>query len=85
MESPVSSIVANIYMDAFEHRTINTAQIPSRIQRRYVNDTFEVQEQSHKEEFFQNINTVDASIQFTVEEARPDGSIPFLDILGTPQ
>ena len=40
---------------------------------------------TYKEEFFQHINTVDTSIQFTVEEARPEGSIPFMDILITPQ
>ena len=85
MGSPVSPIVANIYMEAFEHRAINTTLTPQRIWRRYVDDTFVVQQQSHNEEFFQHINTVDPSIQFTVEEDRPDGSIPFLDILGTPQ
>ena len=46
---------------------------------------FVVQQESHKDEFFQHINTVDTFIQFTVEEAGPDGSIPFLDILVTPQ
>ena len=85
MGSLVSPIVANIYMEAFEHRAINTALNPPGIWRRYVDDTFLAQQQSHKEEFFQHINTVDPSIQFTVEEARPDGSISFLDILVTPQ
>ena len=42
-----------------------------------------VQQQSHKGGVF--FNTVDTNIQFTVEEARPDGSIPFLDILLMPQ
>ena len=72
-------------MEAFEHRAINTALNPPRICRRYVNDTFVALQQSHKEEFFQHINTVDTSIQFTVEEARPDGSIPpFEHISNTP-
>ena len=66
MGSPVSPIVANIYMEVFEqshqHCTHTT-----------------------KDEFFQHITTLDTSIQFTVEEAGPDGSIPFLDILVTPQ
>ena len=85
MGSPVSPIVANIYMEAFEHRAINTALNIPRIWRRYVDDTFVVQQKSHKVVFFQHINTVDTSIQFTVEEAGPDGSIPFLDILVTSQ
>ena len=50
-----------------------------------MDDTFAVQQKSQKEEFFQHINTVDTSIMFTMEEARPDGSIPFLDVLVTPK
>ena len=83
--SPVSHIVTNIYMEAFEHRAINSALNPPRIWRRYVDGTFVAQQESHKDEFFQHINTVDISIQFTVEEAEPAGSNPFLDILITPQ
>ena len=85
MGSPVNPIVANIYMQAFEHRAINTALNAPRIWRRYVDDTFVAQQKSHKVEFFQHINTMETSIQFTVEEAGPDGSIPFLNILVTPQ
>ena len=69
----------------FKHRAINTALNPPRIWRRYVDNTFVVQQKSYKDVFFQHINTVDSSIHFTVEEAGPDGSIPFLDILVTPQ
>ena len=77
MVSPVSPIVANIYMEAFENMAITTALHPPRIWKRYVDDTFVLQQQAHKEEFLQHINTVDPSIQFTVEEAKEDGSIPF--------
>ena len=84
MGSSVSPFVANTYMEAFEHRTINTALNPPRIWRRYVDDTFVVQQESNKGEFFHHINTVDAAIQFPVEEAGQDGSILFLDILMTP-
>ena len=38
-----------------------------------------------KEEFLNHINTVDPSIQCTVEEAKDDGSIPFLDTIITPE
>ena len=85
MGSPVSPIVANIYMEAFKDRAINTALNPPRMWRRYVDDIFVIQQMSNKEEFFLHINTVDTSIQFTVEEAGPDGSIPFIDILVTPK
>ena len=40
---------------------------------------------ANKEEFFHHINNIDHRIQFTSEESKPDGSIPFLDCLVTPQ
>ena len=54
---------------------------------RYVDDTFVIQHHSHKdkEEFLRHINTLNLSIQFTVEEAKDDGSIPFLSIIVTPE
>ena len=42
-----------------------------------MDDTCVLQDQSPKEEFLQHINSVDNAIQFTVEEAKEDGSIPF--------
>ena len=39
---------------------------------------------AHKEEFLSHINSVDSNIQFTAEDPGPDGSLPFLDILITP-
>ena len=44
-----------------------------------------LQDQAHKEEFLQNINTVDPSINFTVGDAKEDGSIPFLDTIIRPE
>ena len=84
MGSPISRIVANIFMEAFVNRAITTALHPPRIWKRYVDDTFVLQHQAHKE-FLQHINTVDLSIQFTVEEAKEDGSIPFLDPIIRPE
>ena len=66
MGSPISPIVANIFMEAFEKRAIETALHPPRIWKRYVDNTFVLQDKAHKEEFLQHINTVDPSIQFTV-------------------
>ena len=83
MGLPVSQIVANIYMEAFEHRAITTALNPQKTWRRHADDTFVIQHQSHMEKFFKHINTVDPSIHFTVEEAGPDGYISFLDIIIT--
>ena len=85
MGSPVSPIVANIYMEAFEDSIINTVLHPPKIWKRYVDDTFIIQQESQKQEFFQHINQGETSIKLTIEEAGPDGSIPFLDLFITPK
>ena len=85
MGSPISPIIVNIFMEAFERKALATALHPPRVWRRYVDDTWVIQQQEHKQQFLQHINTVDDSIQFTVEEANDDGSIPFLDTFIKPE
>ena len=85
MGPPVSPIVANLYMESFEHRAITTPVNPPSIWKRYGDDTFVIQQQSNREEFLQHINSVDPSIIFTAGENRPDGSMPFPDTKITPQ
>ena len=85
MGSPVSPIVANIFMEAFKSRALSTALHRPKFWRRYVDDTCVIQDQAHKEEFLHHINSVDNAIQFTVEEAKENGSIPFLDTLIIPE
>ena len=70
-------------MEYFEHRALISAVNPPRLWKRYVDDTFVILHQSQKEEFLQQINSVDPSIKFTTEEPKDDGSMPFLDILVT--
>ena len=38
---------------------------------------------AHKEEFFQHLNGIEEKIQFTAENTKADGSLPFLDTLVT--
>ena len=52
---------------------------------RYVDDTFVIQKEIHKQEFLQHINSVDPAIQFTVENNNEDGAIFFLDTTVTPE
>ena len=77
---PVSPVLPNLYMEFFEDRALSTAVNPSRWWKRFVDDTLVILKKDHKEEFLQHINSVDPSIQFTTEELKEDGSMPFLDI-----
>ena len=85
MGSPLSPIVANIFMEDFETKALETAAHPPSLWKRFVDDTFVVIEAQYKEGFFQHINSIDENIKFTAENTRADGAMPFLDTLVTPQ
>ena len=85
MGSPLSPIVANIFMENFEKEAMETAPLSPSLWTRFVDDTFVILESQHKDEFFHHINSLDDNIKFTAETTKADGSIPFLDTLITPQ
>ena len=84
MGSPISPIVANLYMEDLETKAIQSAPHPPAFWKRFVDDTFVIKS-SHKQEFLDHINSIDPNIQFTSEESREDGSMPFLHMLIIPQ
>ena len=84
MGSSISPIVANLYMENFEQKAISTAPHPPYLWKRFVDDTFTIIESSQRRAFLDHINSIEQHIQFTCEEQREDGSIPFLDILVIP-
>ena len=84
MGSPISPIVANLFMEQFEITALQSSSNPPLLWKRFVDDTFVIINKAHKEEFLTHINSVDNNIQFTAEEPGPDGSLPFLDILISP-
>ena len=85
MGSPVSPIVANLYMEYLEQKALSTAPHPPKFWGRYVDDTFVIHKEANKQGFLQHINSVDPAIRFTVEDNKEDGSIPFLDTIVKPE
>ena len=79
MGSPVSPIVANLYMEYLEQKALSTTSHPPRFWHRLVDDTFVIHKEVNKQDFLQHINSVNPVIKFTVEDNKEDGSIPFLD------
>ena len=67
-------------MEHFERKAIRTAITP-RLWMRYVDDTFVIQQEEHKQIFLEHIIKVAPAIKFTVESNQQDGAIPFLDII----
>ena len=51
---------------------------------RFVDDTWVIQQQAHKQALLDHINNIDPAIKFTVEGTQGNGAIPFLDALVTP-
>ena len=85
MGSPISPIVANLFMEDLEIRALATAPTPPTLWKRYVDHTFTIIQKSQKDAFLEHINFIGDNINFTCEKPRDDdGSIPFLDMLITP-
>ena len=85
MGSPISPIVANLFMEDLEIRAVATTPCPPTLWKRYVDDTFTIIKRSHRDAFLEHTNSIDQNIQFTCEDSREDGSIPFLDMLIIPE
>ena len=61
MGSPISLIVANLYMENFEMRALQSSPNPPSLWKRFVDDTFVIMKKAHKEEFLTHINSVDST------------------------
>ena len=85
MGSPVSPVIANIFMEDFESTAIQTAPTPPKCWDRYVDDTYTIVVKDKVDELHAHINDIENSIKFTKEPESADGSVPFLDTKCTPQ
>ena len=80
MGSPLSPILANLFMEWFEEEAIRTTQTNPTLWLRYVDDTFVLwqHERDELDRFLTHLNNIRPSIQFTMEIEK-DGRHPFLD------
>ena len=82
MGSPVSPIVANLFMEDYEGKALEAYQDPPKYWGRYVDDVLAVIKTANIEPFTQHLNAQHTSIQWT-SELETDGKLPMLDTLTT--
>ncbi|XP_071476521.1 uncharacterized protein [Diadema antillarum] len=84
MGSPLSPIIANIYMEHFESHALATAQHKPSLWLRYVDDIFTIwpHQADQLDDFLSHLNEQHSNISFTVETEH-NHSLPFLDVLVT--
>ncbi len=80
MGSPVSPLVAEIFMAHFEKEALETSPVPVQEYFRYVDDTFNLIEANNVDVFEKHLSDKVTSIDFT-HEVEKDGQLPFLDTL----
>ena len=73
MGSPVSPIVANLYMKNFKKKGLKTTSTP-RLWMRYVDDTFVIKRENQKQNILDQINNIGPGIKFTVEGNQENGT-----------
>jgi hypothetical protein len=80
MDSPLSPVIANFFMDNFEKKAIEQATHKPVCCFRYVDDNFVIWPHGQEKltEFLNHLNGLQNKIQFTME--KEDGHLPFLDI-----
>ena len=83
MGSPVSPVIANIYMEHFESLAISTSSTLIKWWFRYVDDVHRTTRKDHINKLQEHLNSIDPQIRFTIELWGTDG-LPFLNILVKP-
>ena len=82
MGSPLSPVIANIFMEDFETTALVTADYQPKVWKRYVDDTFVIWPHGREKlnAFLQHINSLHPNISFTMEIEK-DHKIAFLDVM----
>jgi hypothetical protein len=82
MGSPLSPVIANLFMEWFEKKALDTCAKKPTLWLRYVDDTFVIWPHGKEElqKFLQHLNSLHQAIQFTIE-IENNNQLPFLDVL----
>ena len=80
MGSSISVTMANLVMEHIEIKAINSFFSPPKLSTKFVDDTFVIIKSDIIQKFFAQVNSIEASIKFTVEYEKED-TLPFLDML----
>ena len=82
MGSPLSPVVANIYMEKFEAIAISSSPFTPRFWKIYADDVLANWSHGKErlEEFLKHLNSISQHIKFTME-VEEEGKITFLDVL----
>ena len=83
MGSPVSPVIANIYMEHVESLAIATSLTLIKWWFRYVDDVYSAPRKDQVNKLQEHLNYIDPHIKFTIELPGTDG-LPFLDTLTKP-
>ena len=67
MGNPVSTVIANLYMEIFEAQAIESAPSKPKIWKRYVDDTFTILDRDRDYSFLQHLNSQQPTIRFTMK------------------
>ena len=82
MGSPISLVIAELVIEEFEETAIATAPHPPKLWFRYVDDSRTCLKKDQVDEFHQHLNSINPSIQFTIELEDTKGQgLPFLDTI----
>ena len=81
--SPISSVIANIYMEHFKSLAIPISLTFIKWWFRYVDDIHSATKKDQVNKLQEHLNSIDPHIKFTIELPGTDG-LPFLDTLNKP-
>ena len=79
MGSPVSVIIANLFMEELEQRSLQSFEHNVKVWKRYVDDTFVVLQNEHVQMLHRHLNNQFRGVSFTLEK-ESEGSLAFLDV-----